>query len=133
MIAAIVERVACVCCLIVFAASATVIVGQPRELALSKPRQHVNDLAEVLDASTTTRLENALTNLNHRTGINFVVVAIKTAGQEDLFSLSNSLAGQWGIGSAASLDKSVLLFITTDNAKFFTLSSGGASQSLATV
>src|SRR6185436_8802120 len=98
--------------------------------ALSKPRQHVNDFAEAVDSSTALRLENVLTNLNDRTGINFVVVTIKTAGQEDLFSLSNSLANQWAIGSAASADKSVLLFISADTGKFFTLSSGGAERAL---
>jgi uncharacterized membrane protein YgcG len=124
------KRVTIVCCLIIVMAAAPVIKAQSREVALSKPRQHVNDFAEAVDASTAVRLENVLANLNDRTGINFVVVMIKTAGQEDLFSLSNSLAQQWAIGSPASPDKSVLLFVTTDKAKFYTLSSGGATQAL---
>src|ERR1043166_7707780 len=124
------QRLWCLAGLMVLLASTLVAQAQMREVALSKPRQHVNDFAEVVESSTATRLENALANLNDRTGINFVVVTIKTAGQDDLFSLSSSLLNQWTIGSAASGDKSVLLFISTDNATFYTLSSGGAMQAL---
>src|ERR1041385_2681933 len=116
--------------LAILLAGPTLIRALTRELVITKPRQHLNDFAGVVESSTAARLENVLTNLNDRTEINFVVVLTKTAGQEDLYLLSNSLANRWTIGSATSTDKSVLLFITTDTGKFFTLPSGGAARAL---
>src|SRR5438477_6817821 len=95
---------ALLCCAIALTGSSLILRGQTRELALAKPSQHLNDFADVVEPSTATRLENVLANLNNRTGINFVAVVTKTAGPEDLYVLSSSLANQWTIGSAASID-----------------------------
>src|SRR5262245_2430302 len=104
--------------------AATWASAQPREVAVARPQQQLNDLAGVVDQPTADRLERVLANLREQSEVNFVVVTIKTAGQDDLYTLSNALANEWTIGSPASADKSVLLFITTDNGKFFTFSSG---------
>src|SRR6185369_2072106 len=104
MIQAMAKRFLCLVALGILLGSTLIIRGQVRELALATPRQHLNDFAAAVDSSTTLRLENVLVNLNDRTGINFVVVTVKTAGQDDLFSLSNSMAKQWTIGSAARAD-----------------------------
>ena len=124
------RRSANVCLLALVVGAAVCVQAQPRELALAKPQQQLNDLAGVIETSTATRLETVLANFRDRSGVNFVIVTIKTAGREDLYELSNSLANQWTIGSAASADQSVLLLITADTGKFFTFSSGGAARSL---
>jgi uncharacterized membrane protein YgcG len=118
------------CALLVVVGSTMAVHAQPRELALAKPRQHLNDFASVIDEQTAARIENVLANLNDRAGLNFVVITTKTVGSEDLYSLSSGFADRWTIGSAASPDQSVLLFITTDTAKFYTLPSGGAYRAL---
>ena len=100
------------------------------DLRLGRPQQHLNDFAGVLDSSTGIRIENVLANLQERTGINFVVVTLKTAGSQDLYDLSIGLANEWKIGSKASEQKSLLLLIATDKASFYALSSGGAARDL---
>jgi uncharacterized membrane protein YgcG len=100
------------------------------DLRLDRPQQHISDLAGVLDSSTGIRIENVLANLQERTGINFVVVTVKTAGNQDLYDLSIDLANEWKIGSQASDQKSLLLLIATDKASFYALSSGGAARDL---
>src|SRR3989442_1314428 len=62
--------------------------GQARERALTKPNRHVNDFGGVIDAATTQQLESALINLKQRTGIEFVIAIIKTAGDQDLYGYS---------------------------------------------
>src|SRR5439155_19506966 len=75
--------------------------------------------------------ENVLANLQERTGINFVVVTVKTAGNQDLYDLSIDLATEWKIASQATEQKSLLLLIATDKATFYALSSGGAPRDLS--
>ena len=87
---------------------------------LRKPTGHINDFADVLDATTKERLEKVLENLSQRTGINFVVATVKTAGTEDLYDYSLRIANDWAVGVPASANKSVLLVIAADNGKFFT-------------
>lgn len=123
------RRSALVCALIVVSSFAS--LGHPAaEQDLDVPQQHVNDFAAALDSSTVARLENVLANFKDRTGINFVVVTIKTSGATDLFDLSTSLANKWNIGSATSEDKSILLIVATDQARFYTLPSAGAARDL---
>ena len=115
---------------VVMAASVSV-RPQFADLRLGRPQQHVNDFAGVLDSSMGSRIENVLANLQERTGINFVVVTVKTAGNQDLYDLSIDLANEWKIGSQASEQKSLLLLIATDKATFYALSSGGAARDLS--
>ncbi len=105
-------------------------LAQIADLHLARPQRHVSDLAGVLDSSTHLRVENILANLQERTGINFVVVTIKSVGNQDLYDYSIGLTDKWKIGAQASEQKSLLLLIATDNAKFYTLPSGGAAQEL---
>src|SRR3989442_8363396 len=81
------------------------------ELRLKRPQQHINDFAGVLDSSSGIRMENVLANLQDRAGINFVVVTVKTAGEQDLYDLAFDLANEWKLGSQASEQKSLLLLV----------------------
>ena len=54
--------------------------------ALPKPSGHVNDFAELVDKETRQRVETVLANLQQRTGLEFVIATVKTAGEEDLYN-----------------------------------------------
>jgi tetratricopeptide (TPR) repeat protein len=86
---------------------------------LPKPSGHVNDFAEVLDAVTRQRLETVLGNLEQRTGINFVIATVKSAGKEELIDYSLQVANDWNIGAPDTANKSLLLVIAGDSGKFF--------------
>src|SRR5436190_8229079 len=103
---------------------------QVADLHIARPQQHVNDFAEVLDTATQIRIENVLANFQDRTGINFVVATIKTVGKQDLYDFSIDVSSQWKIGSQATDEKSVLLLIATDSARFYTLASRSADREL---
>jgi uncharacterized membrane protein YgcG/tetratricopeptide (TPR) repeat protein len=87
---------------------------------LPKRSGHVNDFGEVLDAATKQRLETVLKNLKQKAGVDFVIATVKTAGAEDLYDYSLRFANEWNVGAPASQNKSVLLFVAADSAKFFT-------------
>ena len=97
---------------------------------LPKPSRHINDFGEVLDAATRERLERVLENLKQRTGIDFVIATVKTAGAEDLYDYSLRVANDWGIGGPSSPSKSLLLIIAADNGKFFTQATRSARANL---
>jgi tetratricopeptide (TPR) repeat protein len=87
---------------------------------LPKQNGHINDFGEVLDAATKGRLEMVLDNLKERSGIDFVVVTVKSAGSEDLYDYSLRIANDWNLGAPAGANRSVLLVIAADSKKFFT-------------
>ncbi len=87
---------------------------------LPKQNGHINDFGEVLDVATKGRLEKVLDNLKERSGIDFVVVIVKSAGAEDLYDYSLRIANDWNIGAPAGANRSVLLVIAADTRKFFT-------------
>jgi tetratricopeptide (TPR) repeat protein len=86
---------------------------------LPKPSGHVNDFAEVVDAATRQRLETVLANLKRRTGLDFVIATVKSAGDEDLYDYSLRVANDWNVGAPTSASKSLLLVIAADGGKFF--------------
>ena len=90
-----------------------------QEKRLPKPNGQVNDFAEVLDSATRQRLETVLGNLKQRTGINFVIATVKSAGKEELIDYSLQVANDWNIGAPTSANKSLLLVIAGDSGKFF--------------
>ena len=95
-----------------------------------KPSGHVNDFADVLDATTRQRLEKVLENLKERTGIDFVIATVKSSGAEDLYDYSLRIANEWNIGVSTSPKKTVLLAIAGDNGKFLAHISKGARADL---
>src|SRR5437868_2869986 len=93
---------------------------------LPKRAGHINDFAEVLDAAMKARLETVLENLKEKTGVDFVVVTVKTTGGEDLYEYSLKSAGEWNVGSPSAIDKSVLIVLSADSGKFFSQVTRGA-------
>jgi uncharacterized membrane protein YgcG/tetratricopeptide (TPR) repeat protein len=84
---------------------------------------YVNDFAAVLNATTRQRLENILRNLQERSGVEFVLATVKTAGDLDIFDYSQQLATDWNTGAGATKQKSLLLVVAADTGKFFTQAS----------
>lgn len=100
--------------------------GVSAQSKLPKPNGHINDFGEVLDAATRARLEKVLETLKERSGIDFVVATVKSAGTEDLYNYSLQIANDWNLGAPAATNRSVLLVIAADNGKFFTQASRSA-------
>ncbi|HSP61505.1 MAG TPA: TPM domain-containing protein [Pyrinomonadaceae bacterium] len=103
--------------------------GQAQNTRLPQPSGYVNDFGEVIDVATKQRLETVLANLKERTGIEFFVATVKSAGGQYLSDYSLRVANDWNVGPN-SQRKGVLLVITTDDANFFTQLSGGVQADL---
>jgi uncharacterized membrane protein YgcG/tetratricopeptide (TPR) repeat protein len=97
---------------------------------LPKPKGHVSDLANVLDAATKHRLETVLENLKQRSGVDFVIAVVPSVGTEDIYDYSLWLANDWNIGGQSSPSKSLLLVITADTSRIFTQFSKSARADL---
>ena len=72
------------------------------------PLGRVNDFAHVLDASTVQRLEEALTELEQRTGAEVAVVTVPSVEGGDIERAAEELFRQWGIGKRRN-DNGVLI------------------------
>jgi tetratricopeptide (TPR) repeat protein len=97
-----------------------------QETRPAKRAGHVNDFAEVLDAPTKERLEAVLEKLKDQAKFDFVIATIKTAGKEDLYDYSLTLANDWRVGAPAGTDRSLLIVIAADNGRFFSQVTRGA-------
>ena len=91
---------------------------------------HVTDNAEAIGATTKQQLENILTNLQLRSGINFGVVTFKNTGGRDIYDFSFELAKGLDIGLRTSSNKSLLLVIATDDRLSMTQISKGINKQL---
>ncbi|HYX28188.1 MAG TPA: TPM domain-containing protein [Pyrinomonadaceae bacterium] len=100
--------------------------SRAQDQRLPKRAGHVNDFAEVLDEATKERLEKVLENLQAKAHFDFVVATIKSAGSEDLYDYSLSVANDWKIGAPAATDRSLLIVVAADNGKFFSQVTRGA-------
>ena len=103
--------------------------GQAQNTQLPQPRGYVNDFGEAIDATTKQRLETILANLKERTGIEFFVATVKSAGAEDIYDYSLRVANEWNVGSK-SPRKALVLVIAIDTGKFFTQFSGHVQADL---
>jgi TLP18.3/Psb32/MOLO-1 phosphatase superfamily protein/uncharacterized protein DUF5916/cellulose/xylan binding protein with CBM9 domain len=111
-----------------FLASPLGIRAETSLLGKSRPAGHVNDVAGIIDEATARRMESILINLQERTGIDFVVVTVKTVGAKDLYDCSVDLAHDWNVGSSTSRQMSLLLLLASDSGKFFTQASPLAQE-----
>ena len=118
----------------ILAASLLVCAGanwrsQAQNTKLPQPRGYVNDFGGVIDAATKQRLETILSNLKERTGIEFFVATVKSAGAEDIYDYSLRVANEWNVGSKSSR-KALVLVLAIDSGKSFTQLSGGVQTDL---
>jgi tetratricopeptide (TPR) repeat protein/uncharacterized membrane protein YgcG len=89
-------------------------------LQMPAPSGHVNDFARVVDETTKQQLENILTNVKLKTGIEFDVVTVESTAGQDIFDFSRQLAKEWNIGVRTSSRKSLLLVISVNEKTSFT-------------
>ncbi len=97
---------------------------------LPAPASQVNDFARVIDETTKHTLENLLTDLKQRAGINLTVVTVQTTAGKDIFDFSRQLARYWDTGAPTSAGKSFLLVVAVDEKAFFTQFSKRAQDAL---
>jgi tetratricopeptide (TPR) repeat protein len=115
------------CCLLSLTVSMR---GQDQQTQLPARGGYVNDYAGIIDAATKDRMEAILTNLKQRTDIEFVVAAVKTIGNEDVYEYSLRLARAWDVGTRANPKKSVLLVLSVNEARYFTQFSRSLQEEL---
>src|SRR6185436_5157659 len=89
------------------------------------PSTHVVDNAGALDGSVKQQLENILSNLLLRGGINFVAVIVQSTSGRDIYDFSFELAKDWDIGLRTSVNKSLLLVVATGDKVCLTQNSKG--------
>jgi tetratricopeptide (TPR) repeat protein/uncharacterized membrane protein YgcG len=91
---------------------------------------HVTDNAVAIDATIRHQVENILTNLQLRSGINFAVVTVKTTAGRDIYDYSFDLAKSLDIGLRTSSNKSLLLVVAMDDKLAMTQFSKGVSKQI---
>ena len=74
-----------------------------------QPKGLVNDFAGVMQPETIQQLENALTDLQNKTGVEEAVVTVKDMGGLDINTYAVELFKKWGIGSKKNNDGVLLL------------------------
>ena len=81
---------------------------------LPPPTGFVSDFANVIDAESEDRLQEALTELKDKSEIEFAVVTVETTGGQPIFDYSLALAKEWGIGpKETSKGGGILLTLAT--------------------
>ncbi len=73
-----------------------------------EPMGYVNDFASVLDANVRNAMESYARELEKKSGVEIVVVTIKTTGEMDYNEYANRLYENWGIGRKGS-DEGILI------------------------
>ena len=66
---------------------------------LPAPTGHINDFAGVLNEKTRRQLENMLATVKQKTGIEFDIATVESAGGQDVSDFSLQLAREWNIGT----------------------------------
>ena len=86
---------------------------------IPKREGHINDFAAVIEGPAKQRLEKVLASVQEKTGVDFVLITVKTSGNEDLYDYSVRVASSWDVGPATRQD-SVLLVVAAETANFMT-------------
>jgi uncharacterized protein len=81
-----------------------------------KPKQLVNDYANILSSNEVSQLENRLVKYDETTSTQIAVVILKSLDGDDIFDYSQRLAESWGIGGAEN-NNGVLMLISIDDRK----------------
>ena len=78
----------------------------------------VNDFAEILDQPTKAKLEQTLTKFKSDAKIDFVIVTVKTTGEETAFDYSLSLANDWAVGAQNPDKAGILMLIAVEDRRW---------------
>lgn len=117
-------------CLISTLFLTTLVIPTAVAQAQNAVASHVTDNADALGATAKQQLENILSNLQQRSGINFAIVTFKTTGGRDIYDFSFELAKGLDIGLRTSSNKSLLLVIAVDDKVSMTQISKGVARQL---
>lgn len=115
--------------------AATLFFVSINQFAQTKPQLpartgYVSDFTGVVNATTRQRLENLLTNVKLRTGIEFDIAVVDSTGGQDISVYSGQLAQDWGVGSHNSPKKSLLLVLAVGEKTSFTRFSRSVQRQL---
>ena len=83
------------------------------------PTGYVNDFANVLDANTTSQLDNLCQQVDEKAHAQIAVVTIKSLDGSDIDSYAVELFKKWGIGSK-STNRGVLILLATHDRRYRT-------------
>jgi tetratricopeptide (TPR) repeat protein/uncharacterized membrane protein YgcG len=97
---------------------------------LPAPSGHINDFAGVVNEQTRQQLENILTNLKLKTGIEFDVATVQSTGGQDISRFSLQLARDWNVGARTTVEKSLLLVLAVDEKISFAVFSKSVQNDL---
>jgi tetratricopeptide (TPR) repeat protein/uncharacterized membrane protein YgcG len=97
---------------------------------LPAPSGHVNDFAGVVNEQIRQQLENILTNLKLKTGIEFDVATVQSTGGQDISRFSLQLARDWDVGARTTVKKSLLLVLAVDEKLSFAVISKSVQNDL---
>ena len=78
----------------------------------------VNDFAEILDKQTKDKIEQTLSNFKSKAKIDFVIVTLKTTGEETAVDYSLRLANGWAVGAKNPDKAGILMFIAVDDRRW---------------
>ncbi len=95
----------------------SVIFGQGKQIPLKfNPPRLVSDYVDLLTTGQFQSLENKLVAYNDSTSTQIAIVIERSTEGEDIFSYSQRLAEDWGIGQTDK-DNGVLILVTTEDRK----------------
>ena len=80
-----------------------------------KPTGYVNDFAHVLDASTTSQIEDICHQIDEKAHAQIALVTINTLDGSDIESYSVDLFHQWGIGNKSTNRGVLILYAIQDH------------------
>lgn len=84
---------------------------------LPKPRNHVDDRANVLEPGVERALDGYLTELEQKTGAQVILLTLDTTSGEDLFAFAQRHAETWKLGQKGK-DNGVLIVLALKDRKF---------------
>ena len=87
---------------------------------LPAPTGHINDFAGVVNEKTRQQLENILAAVKQKTGIEFDIATVESAGGQDVSDFSLQLAREWNVGTRNNAKKSLLLVLAINEKTSFT-------------
>jgi uncharacterized protein len=78
----------------------------------------VADYANVIDSQTQQRIDGYLTELEHKTGAQVIILTVDSTGEEEIFDYSLAIAEQWKLGQKGK-DNGVLICIAVRDRQRF--------------
>lgn len=86
-----------------------------------KPRHYVEDLANVIDASHEQQLNGILQELEQKSGVQYIILTLKTTGGVEIAQFSVNLAyNKWRLGQADKDNGMLFVLATVDRKYWFT-------------